>query len=138
VVWAASVGAIAPTVASTVFTVSWTVTGGCDGQDNLGDEFTNNDATGGTTTFDDHAEAFGNANCAATVTTRNADDAVWVACDVEGGVTALGSGFTKGADDGVNDWSEYVVTSDPTNTAVPATFVGPGEFAVSAVTIKPE
>jgi hypothetical protein len=137
-VWAASVGAIAPDVTSTSFTLTWTVTGGCDGQDDLGDEFTHNDPAGGTTTFDDHAEAFGNGTCAATVTTRNPNDAVWFACDVEGGVTALGSGFTKGADDGVNDWSEYEVTSDPANTAVLATFVGPGNFAASAVTIKPE
>jgi len=95
--WVADVSAIAPDTLSTTFTVTWAGTTRCQFMDELGDELRG--------TIDAHVETLGaTGNCAASVT-PTAAGVVWAACS--GNVSACGSGFTKGADDGNNDWSEY-------------------------------
>jgi hypothetical protein len=138
--WAASVGAIAPDSASTVFDVSWTAAIPCSFLDELGDEFSGADPTGGTITFDAHAEASAaSGNCVTSVTTNHANDAVWSACTTDC-VSDTGPGYTKGADDTSCDWSEYKLTSDPPNTPETTTFLtmpGTSSWVITAVTIKP-
>ena len=104
--YAASFGAIAPNTTTTTFDVSWAGNPHCDFVNEIGDEFANADATGGTTTFDAHDEALGaTGNCRATLTPGSAGHMVWAACS--GKVSTVGTGCTKGADDGNDDWTEY-------------------------------
>jgi hypothetical protein len=137
--WATSFGAIAPDAAATTFTVSWTAASPCTFLDELGDEFTNNDTTGGATTFDAHAEFLNSGDCVTSLTTKHADDTVWAACTVNS-VTAVAAGFTKSADDGHGDWTEYKLTNDAANTVEGIRFTtatGMDGFVVTALAIKP-
>jgi hypothetical protein len=134
--WSQSFGAIAPDVASAQFAVTWSG-GTCDSATtDLGDEFTGNSTGGGAATFDSHAEAFGTGNCVTTITTASADDAVWAAC-ATASLQSIGSGYTKSADDGTGDWSEYKLTTDPAGSAESVTFTNNNLFVLTAATIKP-
>lgn len=136
-VYAASFGAIAPDTAAVTLSISWTSSSCNRGQSALGDELANVDPTGSTTTFDNHAEASGAGNCATTVTTGNANDAVWSGCYAATSVTAPGAGYTKSAADMVGDFDEYKLTTDPMGTMESVSFTNPNGFVISAVTIKP-
>lgn len=135
--WVGSVGTIAPDTMPATFTVTWLVIGDCTTQIVLGDELTNTDPTGGTTTFDAHNEVASTGICSATVITGNDDDAVWASCNTRLGVTATGPGYTKASDDGIGDWTAYKITSDPGGTAETATFTTTGLFVETVVSIKP-
>ena len=55
-------------------------------------------------------------------------------------VTSTGAGFTKSADDGHGDWSEYKLTTDPAGTPEGVLFqtsTGMDDYVVTAVAIKP-
>jgi hypothetical protein len=134
--WAASFGAVAPDTATTTFTVSWTTANCSFGLDTLGDEFMNNDPTGGTTTFVAQAEAVGMDDCVVPISPGVAGDAVWGGCSA--GVRDTGPGFTKGADDGGGNWTEFRITSDSDGPSLPVTFANqPGhDFIITAATIK--
>ena len=137
--WGTSFAAIAPSSTPTTFTASWTAAMPCTFMDELGDEFAGVDPSGGTITFDAHSELLANGNCTTSLTTRDADDAVWAACTINT-VTAVGAGYTKSADDGHGDWSEYKLTADPANTIEGVEFdtvSGMDDYVVTAVTIKP-
>ena len=137
--WGTAFGAIAPDNASQTFFIAWTVAQECTFADELGDEFTGVDPTGGTTTFEAAANLVASGDCTTSVTTRHAGDAVWAACTVNT-ITAPGAGFTKSADDGNGDGSEYKLTSDPANTVEAVGFMtatGMNGYLVSAVAIKP-
>src|SRR5215467_15370746 len=136
--WNAVFGAIAPNTSSTTFTVTWTAATNCTFIGELGDEFSGNDTTGGTTTFDNTAQtSMANSGCTLNITTGNADDAVWGACWANP-VTAVGTGYTLGANDGAGDWSEYKNTTDGAGTWETVNFTAnSGVFNEVAATIKP-
>jgi hypothetical protein len=139
-IWGASLVAIAPDTAPATFSVTWSIPGaGCELVTELGYEFTNNDPAGGSTTFSSHATTLGGNRCAATLTTANANDAVFAACSTSNGqVTALDPGFSAGPTDGVGDAAEYRVTSDPAGTVESISIsVDTGLTLVTATTIKP-
>jgi hypothetical protein len=107
-------GAIAPNTSSSTFTV--TLTGGngnCSSNDTtiLIDEFSGNDTTGGTTTFEAHNESLdplASGNCSgAPITPISNNDTIWYAC--YDNVTGVTNGYTKGQDDSTGDWSEYKI-----------------------------
>lgn len=107
--WAIAFGAIAPDTALAT----------------LGDEFANNDITGGTTTFAAHAEAFAQNDCTVSISPGQPGDAVWAGC------SAL-------ADDGGGNWTESRITTSGDGTTLPVTFpnqVG-HDFIITSVTIK--
>lgn len=133
----ASFGAIAPNTSGVTATVTWTVTGStCNGfQNALADEFTGNDTTGGTTTFDAHGQNTGGSGCSLSVTPANANDAVWFACNDS--VTAVGSGWTKGADDASQDVAEYKILSGGSGVAQNASYTSASQMVITGITIKP-
>jgi hypothetical protein len=113
----AAFGAVAPDTASATFTVTWAIgTDTCSFIDEMGDELTSTDPTGGAMTFEDAAiGASMTGNCDTTVTTRSANAALWTACTTNC-VSAPAAGFTKSSDDGHCDASAYRLTTDPANT----------------------
>lgn len=130
----ASFGAISPNTTLATFTITWSNTFSF-GED-LIDEFSGTDLTGGTTTFDNHAEANGSGTTpTVNVTTNNANDTVTGGCSDS--ITAVGVGYTKGADDTQQDWSEWKLTTDATSTVETVNFTGSGTWSIAAVTIKP-
>ncbi len=138
--WAASFGAIAPDTGPHDFVA--TLPADCLTRPVLlGDEFTNNDQAGETTTFDAHAELEGMGDCAVDVTTAHANDAVWAACTSSGMITSIGAGFEQGATDGDANFSEYKLTADPAGTSEHVTLAAAATsdiHVVTAVTIKPQ
>jgi hypothetical protein len=136
-VYAASFGALAPDTAPVTLTINWTSSNCNRGQSALGDEFTNIDPTGTTTTFDAHAEAAGAGNCTTSITTGHANDTVWAGCYAATALTGVGAGYTKSAADMVGDYAEYKLTTDPMGTMEAVSFSNPNGYVISAVTIKP-
>jgi hypothetical protein len=136
-VYAASFGAIAPDTATVTLTINWASANCNRGQSTLADELTNVDPTGSTTTFDAHNQASGAGNCTTSVTTGNANDAVWAGCYAATSVTSPGPGYTKSAADAVGDFAEYKLTTDPSGTVETPMFTNPNGFVISAITIKP-
>jgi hypothetical protein len=129
----ASFVAVVPSIEATVVTATWSVAA-CDlGLGAVGDEFA--DTAGQLLDLvRDHAEGFGVNDCATAVATEPGD-LVWGACT--GSVAAIGPTFSKGADDGGGDWTEYQ-TSAVAAAATPVTFAnGPGQdFVITAVTLR--
>jgi hypothetical protein len=132
--WATELGAIAPDSSPTTFTVTWSES--CSELLELGDEFSGVDPSGGTTTFEAHAEVNGSTICSSSVTTVHANDAIWSACS-GGPVTTAGAGYTTSADDGAEDHSEYKLTTDPAGTLETATFNDAGDNVSTTVAIRP-
>jgi hypothetical protein len=138
-------GAITPNTAPVTFTV--TLTGGngnCSSNDTtvLADEFSGNDPTGGTTTFDAHNESFDygviGICTGAPVTPANNNDAVWYGCFDN--VTGVSGGYTKGQDDATGDWTEYKILSGGMNVVQNQGFVtNPNffSFGLGGISIKP-
>jgi len=134
----ATFAAIAPDAVRTTVSLSWTGSNCGGGKNHVGDEFAMTDPAGGTLTFDAANATEGQGNCVGTVRTGHAGDAVWAACDSESSVTAVGAAFTKAADDGVGDWSEYAITDHPAGTLVPVEFTNDNVgYVLSMVTLKP-
>jgi len=135
-VWGEVFAAIAPDTAATTVDVTWTGSP-CADIIEIGDELGGDDPAGGTATFDTEAGQPG-TDCMLTIATGHDDDAIWAACYGANSVTAAGSGFQKGTDDGHGDWSEYAITSDPAHTVETVSFVKPaGSSVVIAVAIAP-
>jgi hypothetical protein len=132
--WIASFGAIAPNTTQATFTVTWSNDCGAFMND-LQDEFSGNDTTGGTTTFDAHNQGTGSGNCSITVTPANNNDGLWGACNDS--VTAVGGGFTKGADDTAQDWGEWKILSGGSGVGQTVNFTGSGTWDEVGATIKP-
>lgn len=133
--WGASFGAIAPNTSAATFTVTWS--NACASfMADLVDEFSGNDTTGGTTTFDAHNQGTaGSGNCSITVTPANNNDGLWGACIDS--TTAVGSGFTKGADDTQQDWAEWKILSGGGGSGQTVNFTGSGLWVCMGATIKP-
>jgi hypothetical protein len=141
----AAFGAISPNTTSATFTVSWTGAGNCTFHREMGDEFAGADTTGGTTTFDCVGACSGgsnnanstNGNCSVSVTTGVANEAVWGVCWPSNSVTALGSGYSPGANDSQGDRAEYKLTGDAAGTQETVNFTSSTTYNALAVTIKP-
>jgi hypothetical protein len=130
--------AIAPDTNPVRVTVSWTGSGCGQGTNDLGDEFSMTDPTGGKITFDNARTIMGVGDCAGTIATMHDGDAVWAACNTDSSVQAVGPGFIKGADDSNGDWSEYKITGDPAGTVEQVVLVNDNvPYVLSMVTLKP-
>ena len=142
---AAVFGAISPNTTSATFTVTWTGAGNCTFHREMGDEFSGTDTTGGTTTFDCVTTCSGGSNnahstngsCSVGVTTGSANEAVWGVCWPNNSVTAIGSGYSPGANDSQGDQAEYKLTGDAAGTLETVNFTSTTTFNALAVTIKP-
>ena len=131
--WGQTFGAIAPDTTAVTITASWTAANCNRGISILGDELS------GTTTFDGDAEMTGAVGpVAGSIVTAHAGDAVWAAAYSGGMLNAVGTGFTKGADDANGDWSEYELTVDPAGTTEPVGFDSPAQpWLLGVVTLMP-
>ena len=136
-------GAITPNTAPVTLTVTFGGNvGDCSNNDTtmLIDEFSGNDTTGGTTTFDAHNESLDPAAVTCTgapVTPANNNGAIWYGCFDN--VTGVTGGYTKGQDDGIGDWSSYKTISGQQGVAQNPGFVtNPSffSFALAGVSIK--
>jgi hypothetical protein len=130
--WAASFGAFAPDVAPATFTVSWSGAT-CMNLDELGDEFANVAAR--PVALDAHMEGFGTGDCVGSLTTDHAGEAIWAACSAGGTLSGISSDYTKGVDDGHDDWSGYQLASDAANTTRSVTFTNTSSSATYVVTM---
>ena len=142
---AAVFGAISPNTTSATFTVTWTGAGSCTFHREMGDEFGGVNTTGGTTTFDCGTTCSGGSNnahstngsCSVNVTTGSANEAVWGVCWPSSSVTALGTGYSAGANDAQGDRAEYKLTTDAAGTVETVNFTSTTTYNAVAVTIKP-
>lgn len=133
---AASLCAISPNTTSVTFTVTFTGGANFSATSILGDEFSGNDTTGGATTFDAQGAATATSGApTVNVTPANNDDGVWGAA--QDNTSAVGSGYTKGADDTGGDWTEWKILSGGSGTPTTVNFSGTGGYIMQAVTIKP-
>ena len=133
----ATFAAIAPDAIGTTVTVTWSGSTCNSSKNEIGDEFVMTDPAGGTITFDGVNAIEGTGNCAGTVMTGHAGDAVWAACNSQSSVTAVGPGFLKAADDNAGDWSEYALTNHPAGTVESVEFAnGNVGYVLSMVTLK--
>ena len=130
-------GAIAPDTSPATFTISWAIgTDTCSFMDEMGDELTSTDRTGGTMTFEDAVvSAAMTGNCDTTVTTRSANAALWTACTTNC-VMAPPAGFTASSDDGHCDATAYRLTADPANTAEPISFTTSASTSYVATSVS--
>lgn len=130
--------AIAPDAVGATFSVAWSGSACSDGKNDVGDEFAMVDPAGGALTFDGASATEGTGDCVGTIPLGHTAGAVWAACNSDNSVNAVGPGFTKGADDNVGDWSEYMLTDHRAGTIESVAFdnddVG---FVLSMVTLKP-
>ncbi len=134
-------GLVAPDTSPAMFTVDWswgTAGPNCSFIDEMGDEFSGNDPTGGGATFEGAGLGATTGDCAANATTSSANDAIWAACTTNC-VSAVGPGFTKGADDGSCDWSEWKLSTDLPGTFESGTFTTTAQtaYVMTTVLIKP-
>ncbi len=131
---AASFGAIVPSTAPVTATVTF-VSANCNrGKSMLADEFGNVDPAA---PFDAHAQTNGAGTCTTTVTTGAANEAVWGGCYAATSLSGPGAGYTMSASDGIGDYNEYKLTTDPAGTVETVNFSNPNGYAMVAATIKP-
>jgi hypothetical protein len=128
--------AIAPDSAPVQITVSWGVA--CSFTDEIGDEITGNDPTGGTTTFEANDQQSQLGTCQASLALVHQGSLLWAACASKAQIAAVPVGYTKAADDGSNDWSAYQIAEDPAGTIENPMFQGGGlAYLISFVAVKP-
>ena len=133
---AAAFGAIAPDTSPTEITVTWSSP--CDAQpDEIGDEFSGVDPSGGSVTFDAATPGIGTGDCVTSLTTGHTGDALWAACSTGGTLSATGAGFRLGSEDDGDSWAEYRLSTDPAGTAETIEFTNSNDFAMAAVALKP-
>lgn len=127
--------AYAPNTSAATVTFSFTATsGGCGAFMNvLVDEFSGMNATNFVDVNTPGSGTTGSCSYSVTPTANN--DMLWAGCNDS--VTAVGSGFTKGADDTQTDWSEYKLLSGGSGSAQTVPFTGSsGAWEGFAVAIK--
>jgi hypothetical protein len=143
--WIAIFGGIAPNTSTTTLTLTFKTSGGttisCSFESNVGDEFTGNDTTGGTTTFDATGTlgaSSSSGSCSfATITPANNNDALDGVCSPASSLTSAGSGFTLSANDGSADGTEFKILSGGSGVAQTVNFTSSGGWASAGMTIKP-
>jgi hypothetical protein len=132
--YATSVAAYAPDTQPVSVTATWNGTNCNTSLVILADEF-------GAAQLDGHVEAPGDAasGCMSTITTAHDRAVLWGACTTKGNVLAVGAGFTRGGEDGFNDWSEFKLTSDPAGTDELVSFDTDGfPTVLTAVALQPQ
>lgn len=140
----ASFGAIAPNTSAATFTATFTGAVNCNSLGlSISDEFSGNDATGGTTTFDAHGEDTSNSVMAvgcgttATVSPTSNNNAIWFACSDS--VTGIGAPYTQGQNDGSGDRTAYNILTCGSGSSNTPTFtsIGGQPYTVVGVAIAP-
>jgi hypothetical protein len=126
--------ALAPDTQPVTMTITWNMS--CAGKSELGDEFTNN-ALDPIAAFGAGVQSGSMGSCTSTITTERDNAAVWSACFSSLSVTAIGSGYSMGADNDGGDWTEYKVTTDPAGTMETPTFTSTATFMASTISINP-
>jgi len=127
--------AYAPNTSATTFTVTWN--NGCGSFFSfLIDEFSGVDATNFVDAISSSSTGT-SGGCTATVTPVTSNDMIWSGC--LDSITAAGSGYTKGADDSAQDWTEFKLLSGGAGVAQTAVFVPSSgtSFNAQAIAIKP-
>lgn len=133
---AATFCAIAPNTSSVTFTATFIAGSGYAAISILGDEFSGNDTTGGTTTFESANSATATSGSpTVNVTPVSNNDGLWGAC--QDTTSAVLAGFTKGADDTQGDWTEWKILSGQAGTPQTVSFTGGPGYIIQAVAIKP-
>ena len=99
----------------------------------LGDEFSGTATSSPIDQTNGHTGSGTPQVVAQTVTADN--ELVWGASNDS--ITAVGSGFTKGADDTAQDWSEYKILSGGNGTSQQIKFTGSGSYLCLMVTVFP-
>lgn len=127
---AAAFWAYAPNTSAATFTANWAVSA-AGFANSLQDEFSGMDATNA---VDASTALAGSGSCSTTVTPSVANDGLWGACNDT--VTAVGAGFTKGADDTSTDWTEWQILSGGSGAAQTVNFTGSGTWELMAVAVK--
>lgn len=134
--WTALFKAYSPNASQATITQSWTVSGGCTNvgsfMNDLVDEWSGVDATN---FVDAQNSGTGSGSCSLNVTPNASNDGIDGFC--EDTVTAVGNGYTKGADDTMQDWSEYRVLSASSGVAQTVNFTGGGTWEEFAAAVKP-
>jgi len=134
----ATFGALAPNTSAATFTATFTSKTNCASFTyHSHDEFAGASTVGGTTTFSAHNQNQGTTGgcTGAAVTPVNNDNAIWFAC--VDNATAVAGGYTKGQDDGANDWTEYKILSGGSGAAQNPSFTSSGAFMLGSVAISP-
>jgi hypothetical protein len=132
---AASFCAIAPNTNSVTFTATFSGGVSFTAISIIGDEFSGNDITGGTTTFEATNSATATSGSPTlNITPVNNNDALWGA--VQDTTSAVGSGYTKGADDTQGDWTEWKILVNNGGVSQVVNFTGGPGYILQAVAIK--
>jgi hypothetical protein len=140
--WGATFVAIAPDTTLDPFVATFTGASDCNNFSIvLGGEFSGNDKTGGTTTFNAVGSNSGAASTcnqtAANITPPLGNESVWAAC-LLGSATTATAPWTLGAADGVGNSAEYQVLSGGAGVAQTPAFNGTsGAYIVEGVAIAP-
>lgn len=133
--------AISPNTSSVTFTVTWT--GGSTGTGHnayqLGDEFSNTNLGGGTSTC--NASGLSENSAATTITTSvtptKNNSVLWGGTLSGGTQTSPGTGFTQGATDGSGDNAQYKITTTNAGAANTVSLTQTsGYFLIGAVAIS--
>lgn len=84
------------------------------------------EVSGTTCTVDAHKETTGTGNAATTNVATSQPNEFWWGSSFDS-ITGVSSGWTKGADDTMQDWSEWQIVS-ATSTTAHAAFTGSGQY----------
>jgi hypothetical protein len=127
--------AYVPNTSLATVTVAWTGSAGVTFNNDLVDEFSGIDPTN---FVDASNSATGSGTPTVSVTPATSDTMIWVAANDS--ATAVGniagSAATKGADDTLQDWSEYRQISGGSGVAQSCTVTGSGNYTMFGVAIK--
>jgi chitobiase/beta-hexosaminidase-like protein len=140
--WGSVFGAIAPNTSAATFTATFTGASNCTNfAIFLSDEFSGNNTTGSTTTFNASGSNSGAASTcnqtAANVTPPLNSEAIWFAC-LLGSATTATSPYTLGAADGNGNSAEYNILSGNSGVAkTPAYNGSSGAYIIEGVAIAP-
>jgi hypothetical protein len=131
----ASFCAISPNTTSVTFTATFTGGATFSAISIIGDEFSGVDTTGGTTTFEATNSATATSGSPAlSVTPVNNNDAIWGAA--QDTITAVGAGYTSGANDTQGDWTEWKILTGNAGTTQTVNFTGGPGYILQAIAIK--
>jgi hypothetical protein len=115
-------------------TITATFTGGTDSAfaNDLIDEFSGADTSNPVDASNSSASS---GSCTSTVTPTVNDDMLYGTC--QDTVTAVGTAFTKGADDASTDWAEYKKLSGQSGVSQTVNFTGSGTYQTFSAALKP-
>lgn len=94
------------------------------------------DGNGSGTPLDNHTETSAGSGSPTTTITPVVNNCLLYAA-ANDSVTAVGSGFTVGSDDGASDWSEYKALTGGAGGSQTANFTGSGAWILCVATFAP-